>query len=195
MKKLFWLLPICFILYACPFESTVPLESKPVEPVDSTLYGYWYGIIKDFSDMFGIEALDFTRNTDSTYKVIRYGKAIKGNMILPDTAYFTGFTSYIGSQRFMNLVTDIEIREWNRKKRKEVITKKKVYYMAAFDISNDTIKVRTVGEDFSVQKIYSSSGELKNYISDQLSQNINIYDSVYTLSYRKIPRPEPAKKL
>ena len=95
MKRILWLVPLCFILYACPFESPVALEKKPVEPVDTALYGYWYGIIKDFSDMFGIEALDLTKETDSTYKIIRYGKAIKGNMILPDTAYFTGFTSYI----------------------------------------------------------------------------------------------------
>ena len=65
MKKLLWLLPLTTILYACPFESTVPLASGPTEPVDSSLLGYWYGIIKDFSDMFGIEALDITKQSDS----------------------------------------------------------------------------------------------------------------------------------
>lgn len=193
MKKILWLLPLSFILYACPFESPVALEPKPVEPVDTSLYGYWYGIIKDFSDMFGIEALDFSRNSDSTYNIIRYGKAIKGNMILPDTAYFTGFTSYIGTQRYMNLVADIVIIERHRKTRKEIARKQRVYYMAALDKSNDTITVRTISDDFSVRKDYNSSEELKNYVIDQIGQNKNIYDSTYSLSYRKIPRPEPAK--
>lgn len=193
MKRIVWLLPVCFILYACPFESPVPLEKKPVEPVDSSLYGYWYGIIKDFSDMFGIEAVDLTRNTDSTYKIIRYGKAIKGNMILPDTAYFTGFTSYIGSQQYMNLVADVLILEWNRKTKREVARKQRVYYMAAIDRRNDTLKVRTISEDFSVRKAYRSSEELKNYIADLIAKDVNIFDSTYSLSYRKIPRPQPAK--
>ncbi len=193
MKRILWLVPLCFILYACPFESPVALEKKPVEPVDTALYGYWYGIIKDFSDMFGIEALDLTKETDSTYKIIRYGKAIKGNMILPDTAYFTGFTSYIDSQRYMNIVADVLILEWNRKSKREVARKQRVYYMAAIDLKNDTLRVRTVGEDFSVRKTYSSSEELKEYMTDLIARNVNIYDSTYSLSYRKIPRPQPVK--
>lgn len=193
MKRFLLLLPITIMLYACPFESPVALEQKPIEPVDTNLYGYWYGIIKDFSDMYGIEALDFTRETDSTYKIIRYGKAIKGNMILPDTAYFTGFTSYIGSQRFMNLISDIVIIERHRKSRKEVVRKQRVYYMAAITIKHDTLVVKTISEDFSVQKDYSSSTELKNYITDLIAKKVDIYDSTYSLSYRKIPRPEPSK--
>ncbi len=193
MKRLLWLLPLTFILYACPFESTVALETKPVEPVDSTLFGYWYGIIKDFSDMFGIEALDFSKDTDSTYKIIRYGKAIKGNMIMPDTAYFTGFTSYIGTQRYMNVVADIIVLERQRRSQKEIAKKQRVYYLAALDKSNDTISVKAVSEDFSFRKKYNSPAELKNYIIEQLDQNKKIYDSTYSLSYRKIPRPAPAK--
>lgn len=193
MKRILWLLPLTFILYACPFESTVALERKPVEPVDSTLFGYWYGIIKDFSDMFGIEALDFSKDTDSTYKIIRYGKAIKGNMIMPDTAYFTGFTSYIGSQRYMNVIADIVIVERRRKNQKETAKKQRVYYLAALDKRNDTISVKAISEDFSFRKNYNSPNELKNYIIEQLDQNKKIYDTIYSLSYRKIPRPEPIK--
>ena len=193
MTRLLWLMPICFILTACPFESKVALEEKPVEPVDTSLYGYWYGIIKDFSDMFGIEALDFTKNSDSTYNIIRYGKAIKGDMILPDTAYFTGFTSYIGSQRYMNIVADIVIMEWHRKSKREVARKQRVYYLAAIDLKNDTLTVRTVKEDFSVRKDYNSPAELKNYISDLLARGEKIFDSTYSLSYRKIPRPQPVR--
>ena len=103
MKKTLWLLPLTILLYACPFESKVPLASAPSEPVDSNLIGYWYGIIKDFSDMFGIEALDISKQSDSVYAITRYGKAVKGDIILPDTAYFTGYTSYIGEQRYMNV--------------------------------------------------------------------------------------------
>ncbi|HEV7783186.1 MAG TPA: hypothetical protein VGO58_18050, partial [Chitinophagaceae bacterium] len=87
MKRLFWLLPITTVLCACPFESTVPLAPAPTEAVDSTLIGYWYGIVKDGSDFFGIEALDITQKSDSVYAITRYGKAVKGDIILPDTAY------------------------------------------------------------------------------------------------------------
>lgn len=193
MTRLLWLLPLCIILYACPFESPVALEKKPVEPVDTSLYGYWYGIVKDFSDMFGIEALDLTKNSDSAYNIIRYGKAIKGDMILPDTAYFTGFTSYIGTQRYMNVVADIVIMEWNRKSKKEIARKHRVYYLAAIDIKNDTLMVRTIKEDFSVRKDYNNPEELKSYITELLERNENIFDSTYSLSYRKIPRPQPVR--
>src|SRR5690349_3557211 len=103
VKRPWWLLPLAFILYACPYESAVPLASGPSEPVDSTLVGYWYGIIKDGSDFFGIEALDITQRSDSVYSITRYGKAVKGDIILPDTSYFTGYITTIGDQRFMSV--------------------------------------------------------------------------------------------
>ena len=70
-----------FLLCGCPYESPLPLDEKPTEAVDSSLFGFWYGIVKDGSDYFGIEALEIERETDSIYKIIRYGKAIKGDMI------------------------------------------------------------------------------------------------------------------
>ena len=79
------------------------------------------------------------------------------------------------------------------KSKREVATKQRVYYMAAIDLKNDTLRVRTVGEDFSVRKTYSSSEELKEYMTDLIARNVNIYDSTYSLSYRKIPRPQPVK--
>ena len=72
MLRLLLILPFTVMLYACPYESQVPLEPKPVEPIDSTLVGYWYGIIKDGSDFFGIEALDITKSSDSVYAITRY---------------------------------------------------------------------------------------------------------------------------
>jgi hypothetical protein len=58
----------------------------------AVLLGYWYGIVKDGSDFFGIEALDISKQSDSTYALIRYGKGIKDDFILPDTSYFSGYT-------------------------------------------------------------------------------------------------------
>ena len=103
MTKLLWSLPLSFLLTACPFESNMPLEKAPVEPVDSSLLGFWYGIVKDGSDYFGIEALEINRQSDSLYSVIRYGKAVKGDMILPDTSFYTAYSSRIRDQSFMNL--------------------------------------------------------------------------------------------
>lgn len=194
MKKTLWLLPVSILLYACPFESNVPLASAPTETVDTSLCGYWYGIIKDFSDMYGIEALDITKQSDSVYAITRYGKAIKGDFIMPDTAYFTGYTSYIGKQRYMNVEGTVLIVKPRRKKQPE-IKSVKVYYLAAIEIRNDTMKVKTITEDFSTRKTYKTPEELKLYLTDLIDQQLKIYDDQYSLSYRKIPKPQPAKPL
>jgi hypothetical protein len=178
MKKLLWLLPLTIILYACPFESTVPLEAKPIEPVDSSLLGYWYGIIKDFSDAFGIEALDITKQSDSVYAITRYGKAVKGDIILPDTAYFTGYTSYIGEQRYMNIEGFVLIVIPQRKKQ-PIYKKEKVYYLSAINLRHDTLSVKTITEDFSTRKVFKSPDELKQFVADLIAQQKNIYDDQY----------------
>ena len=193
MKRILWFLPLTFILYACPFESTVPMAAKPVEPVDSSLLGYWYGIIKDFSDAFGIEALDITQQSDSVYAITRYGKAIKEDIILPDTAYFTGYTSYIGGQRYMNIEGSILLVTPQRKK-PPLIKKETVYYIAAIHRSNDTLTVKTITESFSTRKKFNSPDELKQLVSDLTAQQKNIYDDQYSLSYRKIQKPQPVKR-
>ena len=191
MKKLLWFLPLTIILYACPFESKVPMASAPVEPVDSSLVGYWYGIIKDFSDMFGIEALEITKESDSVYSITRYGKAIKGDMILPDTAHFTGYTSYIGEQRYMNVEGTVLIVT-PRKNKQPDIKKEKVYYLAAMTMNHDTLTVRTITETFSTRKKFGSPEELKQFVAT-LAEQKNIFDDQYSLSYRKIPKPQPVK--
>jgi hypothetical protein len=193
MKRFIWYIPLCVLLYACPMESRVPMEPGPVEPIDSSLVGYWYGIIKDGSDYFGIEALDITRYSDSLYSITRYGKAAKGDMILPDTSYFTGYTSYIGEKRFMNIEGSVVIVNTRGKKAPEVKTEK-VYYVSAFEMRHDTLSVKAVTDGFSSNKQgFKSSADLKQVITDMVSQNKNIYDDLYTLSYRKIPRPQPQK--
>src|SRR5690242_3231374 len=177
MKKLLWFLPLTIILYACPFESKVPMASAPVEPVDSSLVGYWYGIIKDFSDMFGIEALEITKESDSVYSITRYGKAIKGDMILPDTAHFTGYTSYIGEQRYMNVEGTVLIVT-PRKNKQPDIKKEKVYYLAAMTMNHDTLTVRTITETFSTRKKFGSPEELKQFVAT-LAEQKNIFDDQY----------------
>lgn len=194
MKKLLWLLPLSILLYACPFESTVPLSPAPAESVDSSLLGYWYGIIKDGSDFFGIEALDITKQSDSVYAITRYGKAVKGDIILPDTAYFTAYTSYIGEQRYMNVEGSVVIVTPVRNKQ-PVYKKEKVYYLSAFNQSHDTLTVKTISEDFSTRKAFRKPEELKQFVVDLLAQQKNIFDDQYSLSYRKIPKPQPVKPL
>ena len=191
-KKWWCLLPLCIGLYACPFESSTPMAAHPVEPVDSSLIGYWYGIIKDFSDMYGIEALEISKQSDSVYAITRYGKAIKEDMILPDTAYFTGYISYIGEQRYMNVEGFVLFVTPRRKKEPE-IRKEKVYYLASLKLSHDTLTVKTITEGFSVRKKFGSPEELKQLIADFSSQNKKIFDDQYSLSYRKIQKPQPIK--
>lgn len=189
VKKIgWWLSPLCFILTACPFESTVPMEARPVEPVDSSLMGYWYGIVKDGSDYFGIEALELSKESDSVYSIIRYGKAIKGDMVLPDTAIFKGYTSYIGDQRFMNVEGWITLEEIIRKKRE--YRKQKVFYISAIDRKNDTLDVKTVTDGFSTKKFFNNTEDFKRLVAEMLGRQRSIYDDQYSLKYRKIPKPE-----
>ncbi len=192
-KKILWLFPLCFILYACPFESPVPLDAKPVESIDTSLIGYWYGIVKDGSDYFGIEALDIKKLSDSTYSIIRYGKSIKGDMILPDTSYFTGYTSKVGSRTYMNVeATIVEVIPRNEKA-PEVKTSK-IYYLATLEKRHDTLTVQTVTDGFAgMNPRFRNPQELKQTISSMTEQNKNIFDDVYKLSYRKTQRPKSLK--
>jgi len=191
-KSFLWLLPLTLILYACPYESKVPLTTSPAELVDTSLLGYWYGIIKDGSDYFGIEALDITQKSDSTYNIIRYGKAIKGSIILPDTAYFTGYISYLGVNRFMNIEGTI-LLEIPRKKKLPEYRKETVFYVAGIKRSNDTLTVKTISDGFTANKIgFKTPRDFTNEIVSVMQER-NIYDDQYNLSYRKIPRPEPIK--
>ncbi len=188
MKKgLLLILPIMIILYGCPFESTVALEQRPVEAVDTSLLGYWYGIVKDGSDFFGIEALDIKKQSDSVYSIIRYGKSVKGDMILPDTAWFTGYTSWIGDQRYMNVEGEVVIVEMKRKSKTPELKKNRIFYIAAINVRNDTIHVKTVTEKFTPSRIgFKKPEELKAAVTDLVGKGMNIYDDLYSLSYRRI---------
>lgn len=196
MKRLLLILPLIVLLYACPYESPVGLEPAPVEPVDTSLLGYWYGIIRDGSDYFGIEALDITKKTDSTYSITRYGKAVKGNMISPDTAYFTGYTSHINDQLFMNIEgTILVVSTDNRKNKQPQVITQKVFYISALTVKHDTIVVKTVTDNFSplARKGFRSSEQLKKEIQTNMEQKKNIFDDTYSLSYRKIEKPQPIR--
>ncbi len=193
LKRFLLFLPLTIVLYACPYESIVPLATSPSEPVDTSLLGYWYGIVKDGSDYFGIEALDISKESDSVYSIVRYGKAIKGDIILPDTAFFTGYISCIGQQRFMNIEGSVVIAT-TRKKKPSLIEIKKVFYLSAIHKSNDTLSVKTITDQFVPRtKTFGSAGELKDEVSHQLNQQLTIYDDIYSLKYRKIQKPEPLK--
>ncbi|MFI5133828.1 MAG: hypothetical protein ACHQEB_05800 [Chitinophagales bacterium] len=188
--KIVWLLPLCIILYACPFESPVALDNKPTEPVDTSFFGYWYGIVKDGSDFFGIEALDIQKLSDSTYNIIRYGKVVKGDMILPDTSHFSGYTSKIGDNLYMNLETTI-VEVIPQKKKAPEIKTTKIYYLATLKLNHDTLVVQTVTEGFAgMNPRFHKPEELKQYLASMADQNKNIYDDVYKLSYKKTERPQ-----
>jgi hypothetical protein len=188
--KLIWFLPLVLVLYACPFESNVPMTNTPAEPVDSNLLGYWYGIVKDGSDFFGIEALDIKKESDSTYSITRYGKAVKGDIILPDTAYFIGYISYIGEQRFMNIAGNVVMVD-NRTKKAPKVTTQKVYYVSTIQQSpgKDTLDVKTITENFTTRKFFRNPDEFRQLVAEFLGKGKNIYDEQYSLKYRKMPRP------
>jgi len=184
--KLFLFVLLLFILYACPYESKVPLALHPVERIDTSLLGYWYGIVKDGSDYFGIEALDIKKSTDSVYAITRYGKAIKGDIILPDTAYFTGYTSYIGKQQFMNIEGSVLITTFTGKK--TIVKTEKVFYLSAIYRKHDTLTVKTITEKFSSsRKLFNSPAQLTAEVQHMLDKKSNIFDDIYSLSYRKMP--------
>jgi len=188
-KNILLLLPLCIFLYACPLESPVPLDEKPVQKIDTNLIGYWYGIIKDGSDFFGIEALEISKFSDSTYFITRYGKSIKDNIILPDTAHFTGYLSTLGEETFMNVATTI-VEVIPRKKKEPEIKKTKAYYLAMIELHHDTLVVKTVTNEFAgLNPRFKNSTELRNILLSMKKENRNIYDDVYKLSYRKMIKP------
>lgn len=185
-----WLLPLSFVLAACPFESSVPLAPGPSEPVDTSLFGYWYGIIKDGSDVFGIEALEISGHSDSVYSITRYGKGVKDNIITPDTSYYTGFTTYIDGNPYMNVEGSITISIPQRKK-DPVVRKEKIYYLALMNRRHDTLTVKTITDGFSpTRRPVRTPQDLSQLVSETLGQKLNIYDEMYTLSYRKIAKPK-----
>ncbi|HYM92735.1 MAG TPA: hypothetical protein VET23_01235 [Chitinophagaceae bacterium] len=191
--KFLWLLPFCFILYACPFESPLPLDEKPVAAVDTSLLGYWYGIVKDGSDFFGVEALDISRHSDSTYDIIRYGKVIKGDMILPDTSHFIGYTSKLGDQLYMNIEATIVEVIPRRKKEPEIKTTK-VYYLATLKLRHDTLSIKTVTDGFAgLNPNFRNPEDLRKAITSLQEKGKNVYDDTYKLSYRKMERPQQQK--
>ena len=150
-------------------------------------------LFRSGSDFFGIEALDITQQSDSTYSIIRYGKAAKGDIILPDTSYFTGYISYIGGQRFMNVEGSI-VTVQTRGKKPPVVVTEKVFYLANFERRNDTLSMKTISEDFPHPRTgFKNPEELVKSIMSLTAQQKNIYDDLYSLSYRKIPRPQPLK--
>ena len=181
---------ISFIICGCPYESPIPLDERPTEPVDSSLLGFWYGIVKDGSDYFGIEALEISKESDSIYNIIRYGKAIKGDMVLPDTAYFTGFISTIDSQRFFNIATNI-VELIPRKNKTPEVRTTRIYYLSPFSVSHDTMQVRTITDGFYAKNPHWKSNlDLKEKLRQMMSENKNIYDDIYKLSYRKMEKPK-----
>ena len=190
MRRLLLILPFILVLYACPYESRVPVEARPSEPIDTSLLGYWYGIIKDGSDFFGIEALDITRHSDSTYAITRYGKAVKGDMVVPDTARFLGYTSRVNDLWFMNIEGTIVVVTTNKKKQ-PVVNTERVYYISTLSRRHDTLVVKTITDNFSPvsRKGFSSPEHLKAELISLMEQKKNIYDDIYSLSYRKIDRP------
>jgi len=194
LRRLFWLLPVSFALTACPFESNVPLETGPVQPIDSSLIGYWYGIVKDGSDYFGVEALEIARDSDSIYSIIRYGKKIKGDIILPDTSHFTGYVSYLDDEAYMNIAGSIVTVTTKGKKNEPVVKTHRIYHIAGISLKNDTLVVKTVSEDFSpVKKLFKNPEELKLALRAAKQGNKPIFDELFSLSYRKIPKPQPPK--
>lgn len=194
MKKLLILFPLIFILYACPYESSVALEPRPVERIDSSLLGYWYGIIKDGSDFFGIEALEIQPASDSMYRITRYGKIMKGDMIVHDTAVFTGYTSFAGPVRYMNVQGSKLVK--NKKKGKITEQLTPLFYLGAISTQHDTITVRMLTDNFSPSALkgFRVSQQLKSEVQTLTAQGGNIFDDIFTLSFRRIEKPIPLKK-
>ena len=196
MKISICILVLSFILCACPFESKVPIATAPIEAIDSSLLGYWYVIVKDGSDFFGIEALDIEKKSDSLYAITRYGKAAKGDIILPDTSHFTGYISYIGDRKFMTVEGSIVLIEMKGKKTLVVVTEK-IFYTAQFETRHDTLLMKTITENFpgAPRTGFKNSNDFTIAVTNALNSQKNIYDDLYALSYKKIVKPVPLKSL
>jgi len=164
-----------------------------MQSVDSSLIGYWYGIVRDGSDYFGVEALDIGRDSDSTYSIVRYGKAVKGDMILPDTSHFTGYVVYLDNEPYLNIMSTVVSVTTRGKKKEPVVSTQRIYHFANFSLRNDTLTVRTVSENFSpVKKTFRDPAELRQALVAARGQG-SLFDDLFSLSYRRIPRPGTMK--
>ena len=95
----------------------------------------------------------------------------------------------------MNVQGSVVIVNTRRNKAPEIITQK-VFYLANFDMRNDTLNMKTITENFSTSRNgFQTPQELKRVVTDMTAQQKNIYDDLYSLSYKKIPKPQPVKPL
>jgi hypothetical protein len=77
-----------------------------------------------------------------------------------------------------------------RRNKQPEYKKEKVFYMSAFEKRHDTLSIKTVTETFSpTKKIFSSPEDLRRMVAESLKQEKDIYDDLFSLSYRKIAKP------
>jgi hypothetical protein len=99
----------------------------------------------------------------------------------------------VGDKKYMNVMAEIVLEEPRRNGRTKELKKQRVYYVAGIDWQRDTLQVNTVTETFSIKKNFRSTEEFKQAVLLQAGNAKDLYDEQYSLSYRKMPKPQPVK--
>ena len=87
----------------------------------------------------------------------------------------------------MNVEGTIVTVSTQKKSKTPVVTTQKVFYISTLSVRNDTMVVKTVTDGFSPssRKGFQTPEQLKTEIVSLLDEKKNIFDDIYSLSYRK----------
>ena len=80
-----------FILFACPYESVVPIDS-PTVPLDKKLIGTWKKLNAED------ESYVISERDEYTFNIEKRGKSES------DTEHFWGYESHVDGIRFLNIL-------------------------------------------------------------------------------------------
>ena len=130
-----------FILFACPYESVVPIDS-PTVPLDKKLIGTWKKLNAED------ESYVISERDEYTFNIEKRGKSES------DTEHFWGYESHVDGIRFLNILRVGPI---------DTLSK---FFFYKIDLNTDSIRLFELTEN--IDEEFSTSASLKNFISINL---------------------------
>ena len=129
----------CLLLYGCPYESTVPIDT-PKLPVDEKLLGQWVSDAESYNEYF------ITKANNTQYRVQQ--KSVTGN-----TAWYLAHISEIKGATFLNLYSDST----------------NTYYLYRVILNPDGAKCSLVPVSQTLNEQFQSSAALRQYIEKNMN--------------------------
>jgi hypothetical protein len=138
LLKLVYLLPLMWLLTACPYSSEIALDSKPTLPIDEQLIGTW----------------EQRSSTDYQYvvsKIDRYTYQFeKITVSSGEKTIYNAFLSDVSGEKFMNVY--------------EVSAESKTYYFYKLEI-NSPQNFKMISVTPNIDETFTSSEEMKKFFA------------------------------